>query len=102
MFVLQRSNKDIQQILEAYETICLSGADCMDNLHTLNADPSCINAINNDLSDVYCTGNCRDLIDDAFETCPMVSNAIVIYNNSEWLASFVCSHNIAKCEMIAR
>ena len=58
----------------------------MSDLHALNAESSCVNAINSGLTDVYCTGNCRDLIEDTFDTCPMVSvvsySYIAIHDNS--------------------
>ena len=51
----------------------------MSDLRALNADSSCVDALNYGFTDVYCTGNCRDLIEDAFDTCPMVSDVSYSY-----------------------
>ena len=79
IYILQGFNSNIRILRGAYETTCLSGTDCMSDLRALNADSSCVNAINNGLTDVSCTGNCRDLIEDAFDTCPMVSDVSYSY-----------------------
>ena len=45
----------------------------MEDLRALNADSTCIDALDNSDTDIYCSGSCRDLIEATFDFCPMVS-----------------------------
>ena len=49
----------------------------MDDLRALNADSTCIDALDNGEADIFCSGTCRDLIDATFDACPMVSDVII-------------------------
>ena len=66
-------------MVEAYNTTCNSNAQCTAALEALDADDSCINALNNNDKATYCSGSCADLINAALNACPNVSDDIYAY-----------------------
>ena len=66
-------------MVEEYNTTCNSNAQCTAALVALNADASCVNALNNNDKETYCSRSCADLINAALNACPNVSDDIYVY-----------------------
>ena len=41
---------------------------------TLNANATCVDALNTDDTAIYCSGTCGELIDDVLNICPNVGD----------------------------
>ena len=67
-------------MVAAYNTACNSDDDCQAAFQALNADADCITALDNNDTETYCSGSCSDLINDALDTCPNVSDDIYTYS----------------------
>ena len=80
---------DIENFIAAYDTACNSGAQCTAALVALNADDDCITALDNDDTISSCSGSCADLVNAALNTCPNVSDDIIIYSYSCELTNFM-------------
>ena len=66
-------------MVKAYNTTCHSNAQCIAALVALDADASCVNALNNNDKATYCSKSCADLINAALNACPDVSDDIYVY-----------------------
>ena len=68
-----QSDSDYRAISYAYDTACSNGAECMAALSAFNANTTCINAIENDNTEISCTGTCLTIANTVFSVCPNVS-----------------------------
>ena len=73
---IKLSDRNVDLIYLALQTICESNENCTAALTAMNANTNCANTINNDINAVECSGSCRTLITTALDTCPTVGNII--------------------------